>query len=426
VCVDEPVPDILYSQQDRVAPMFSSILAAAAAAAAVLQLCCLSPGSNLVCLNYMEHTVQMLQAPSSMADAWASSQFCFGKTEAMCLVAGPAGRSGTPLGLFSRPGSGAELFADATATSAASHRSAASRRGHVSRHPSGADVLAGANTPGHSDRSGVNTKALSRHVSCEVLVPGTSNPGTAGRRGILSRHPSGNNALADATVTGMFNKGGVLRGAMSRHASAEGLTPAVPNMKPYSSSAVSSRPAASDSGAASDRQRSAAGADAASAEGVAEAAERKGSASVSNSAEEQQSSHSVKTGSQSQQHNNQPFDSLNVTEETVMLPSLVEPLVRLPTHKSALKSAASLYAASGVVDDLFTPKETYVNGGAEPMTRARHHYGLSPRQIEGDSEKRKEFASNLGAWYKAQLQRRARVNTSGARVMSRSNSKLSD
>ncbi len=362
-----------------------------------------------------------------MADACASSKVCSSITEAMCFVAGPAGRSGTALGLSSRPGSGADLFADAPATSAASHRSAASRRGHVSRHPSGTDVLAGVNTPGLSDRSGVNTKALSRHVSSEILVPGTSTPGAANRRGILSRHPSGIDASADATITGMLNKGGVLRGAMSRHSSAEGLTPAVTNTKPYSSSAVSSRPAASVSGAASDRQASAADVFAASAEGMTEAAYMKGSsASVSNTAEEQQSSHLVKTGSQSQRHNNQPFDSSNVIEETVMLPSLVERLVRLPTHKSVLKSAASLYAASGVVDDLFTPKETYVNGGAEPMTRARHHYGLSPRQIEEDSEKGKEFASNLGAWYKAQLQRRARVNTSSARVMSRSNSKLSD
>ena len=228
-------------------------------------------------------------------------------------------------------------------------------------------------------------------------------------------------------MIGMFNRGGVLRGVMSRHSSAEALTTAVMNKKPYSSSAVASRPAAFDSGAASNRQRSAADVDTASAEGMTEAADMKGSGtSVSNTVEEQQSSQSVHTGSQSQQHNNHPFESSNATEETVMLPSLVERLVRLPTHKSVLKSAASLYAASGVVDDLFTPKETYVNGGAEPMTRPRHHYGLSPRQIEEDSEKRKEFASTLGAWYKAQLQRRARVNTSSARVMSRSNSKLSD
>ncbi len=344
-----------------------------------------------------------------------------------CVVAGAAGRSGTALGLSSRPGSGADWFADATATSAASHRSAASRRGRLSRHPSGTDVLAGVNIPGLSDRNGVNTKAVSRHVSSEVLVPGISTPGSAGRRGILSRHPSGIDASADATITGMFNKGGVLRGAMSRHSSAEGLTTAVNDKKPHSSSAVASRPAAPDSGAVSDRQRSAADADAASAEGMPEAADMRGSsASISNTVGEQQSSQSAHIGSHSQQHGSQPFDSSDVTEETVMLPSLVERMVRLPTHKSVLKSAASLYAASGVVDDLFTPKETYVNGGAEPMTRARHHYGLSPREIEEDSEKRKEFASNLGAWYKAQLQRRARVNTSSARVMSRSNSKLSD
>ncbi len=345
----------------------------------------------------------------------------------MCVVAGPAGRSGTALGLSSRPGSGADLFADATATSAASHRSAASRRGRVSRHPSGTDVLAGVNIPGLSDRSNANSKAVSRHVSSELLVPGACNSGAAGRRGILSRHPSGIDASADAAVTGMLNKGGVLRGAMSRHSSAEGLTTAVSNKKPHSSSTAVSTPAAFDSDAASNRQRSAADVYAASAEGMPEAADMKGSsASASNTAEEQQSSQSAHTGSQSQRHNNQPFDSSDVTEETVMLPSLVERLVRLPTHKSVLKSAASLYAASGVVDDLFTPKETYVNGGAEPMTRARHHYGLSPREIEEDGEKRKEFASNLGAWYKAQLQRRARVNTPSARVMSRSNSKLSD
>ena len=366
----------------------------------------------------------MLQAPSSNG---SSSKVCSSTIEAMCVVVGPAGRSGTALGLSSRPGSGVDRFADATATSAASHRSVASRRGRVSRHPSGTDVLAGVSIPGLSDRSNANSKAVSRHVSSEVLVPGISNSGPAGRRGILSRHPSGIDASADATITGMFNKGGVLRGAMSRHSSAEDLTPAVLNKKPYSSSAVASRPAASDNCAASHRQRSATDANAASAEGMTEAANMKGSStSVSNTAEKQLTSHSLHTGSQSEGHNNQPFESSNVTEETVMLPSLVERLVRLPTHKSVLKSAASLYAASGVVDDLFTPKETYVNGGAEPMTRPRHHYGLSPRQIEEDSEKRKEFASNLGAWYKAQLQRRARVNTSSARVISRSNSKLSD
>ena len=354
------------------------------------------------------------------------AHFCSSHTETTCIVAGLAGRSGTALGLSSRPGSGADLFADATVTSAASHRSAASRRGHVSRHPSGTDMLAGVNIPGLSDRSGVNTKALSRHVSSEALVPGASKPGAVNRRGILSRHPSGVDASADAAVTGMFNKGGVLRGAMSRQSSAEGLTPAVTNKKSYSSCAVWSRPAASDSGAASERQRSAADVDAASAEGMTEAAERKGGVSISNTAKEQQASRSVKTGSQSQRHNNQPLNSSIETEQTVMVPSLIEPVVRMPTHMSVLKSAASLYAASGVVDDLFTPKETYVNGGAEPMTRARHHYGLSPRQIEEDGKKRKEFANNLGAWYKAQLQRRARVNTSGARVMSRSNSKLSD
>lgn len=101
-------------------------------------------------------------------------------------------------------------------------------------------------------------------------------------------------------------------------------------------------------------------------------------------------------------------------------------LVRLPMQKTVLKSAASLYAASGVVDDLFSAKQTYVQGDKEPMTRARHQYGLSPRQVEEEGEKRKEFANNLGAWYKAQLQRRTRVNTPGGRAISRSSSKVSE
>ena len=56
---DEPVPANIFC----CASMLSSILAAAAAA--VLQLSCLSSGSDVVCLNYMEHAMQMLQAPPS-------------------------------------------------------------------------------------------------------------------------------------------------------------------------------------------------------------------------------------------------------------------------------------------------------------------------------------------------------------------------
>ena len=107
------------------------------------------------------------------------------------------------------------------------------------------------------------------------------------------------------------------------------------------------------------------------------------------------------------------------------LSNLSSTLVRQPV-KEPLKSVASLYAASGVVDELFTEKQTYVNGGVEPMTRPRHQYGLSPRQMEEEREKRKEFASNLSAWYKVQLQRRLRNNASGFRTISRSNSKITE
>ena len=59
---DQPVP----ANMSCCASVLSSILAvAAAAAAAVLQLCWLSSGSDVVCLNYMEHAMQMLQAPPS-------------------------------------------------------------------------------------------------------------------------------------------------------------------------------------------------------------------------------------------------------------------------------------------------------------------------------------------------------------------------
>lgn len=118
--------------------------------------------------------------------------------------------------------------------------------------------------------------------------------------------------------------------------------------------------------------------------------------------------------------------SLQALRSQSSIPFVVEPLVRLPHQRSTLRSAKSIYALSGVVDDLFTPRERYVNGDAAPMTKARHQFGLSSEQVAADIKKQKEFAGNLAAWYKAQLKRHAHINTSSGRVLSRSNSKISD
>ena len=108
------------------------------------------------------------------------------------------------------------------------------------------------------------------------------------------------------------------------------------------------------------------------------------------------------------------------------LPFALTSLASLPAHKSVLKSAASMYAASGVVDDLFTPRDMYEHGDVKPMTRTRHQFGLSAEQLAADNERQKEFASGLGAWYKSQLQRHARITTLGGRAISRSNSRVSE
>ena len=108
------------------------------------------------------------------------------------------------------------------------------------------------------------------------------------------------------------------------------------------------------------------------------------------------------------------------------VPFAAEPLVRLPHHKSLLETAASMYAASGVVDSLFAPRNTYLNGDAAPMTKARHHFGMSSEQVAADIKKQKEFASGLAAWYKTQLKRHAQHNAAGGRALSRSNSSNSE
>lgn len=125
-------------------------------------------------------------------------------------------------------------------------------------------------------------------------------------------------------------------------------------------------------------------------------------------------------------HTNRADVDLKAVRSQTSIPFAVEPLVSLPNHKSMLKSAASTYAAAGVVDALFTPRDTYVNGDAAPMTKARHHFGLSSEQVAADIEKQKQFASSLASWYKLQLKRRARNSASGGRALSRSNSKTSD
>lgn len=117
---------------------------------------------------------------------------------------------------------------------------------------------------------------------------------------------------------------------------------------------------------------------------------------------------------------------LNTLTSQPSIPFAVEPLVRMPHQKSSLKTAASMYAASGVVDSLFAPRDTFLNGDAAPMTKARHHFGMSSEQVAADIKKQKEFASGLAAWYKTQLKRHARSNAAGGRALSRSNSSNSE
>ena len=108
------------------------------------------------------------------------------------------------------------------------------------------------------------------------------------------------------------------------------------------------------------------------------------------------------------------------------MPIAIESFVRLPHQGSALQSVASIHAASGVVDDLFMPRTTYVNGEAASMTKARHHFGLSSEQVAADCQKQQELASSLAAWFKSELKQHARINASGGRVLSRTNSRISD
>lgn len=117
---------------------------------------------------------------------------------------------------------------------------------------------------------------------------------------------------------------------------------------------------------------------------------------------------------------------LNTLGSQPSVPFAAEPLIRLPHKKSSLKTAASMYAASGIVDSLFAPRNTYLNGDAAPMTKARHHFGMSSEQVAADIKKQKKFASGLAAWYKTQLKRHARSNTAGGRALSRSNSSISE
>lgn len=117
----------------------------------------------------------------------------------------------------------------------------------------------------------------------------------------------------------------------------------------------------------------------------------------------------------------------NLTQQSVRSQSsLPFAFEALPHQRSALRSAASSYAASGVVDDLFRPRDTYVNGDTQPMTKPMHHFGMSSEQVAADIKKQKEFAGSLAVWYKSQLKRHARVNASGGRILSRSNSRISD
>ena len=368
-------------------------------------------------------------------------------TRADCGLQGGAGstsRPGTTMGTLSRQGSAIDESANAAA-SAISSRSTVSRHGIVSRHASGSDVLADAYACGNSHRGATSRAALSRHASIEALPPGSATRGTTSKRGLPPRHPSNLEATGGVTSSGMPSKVAIGRSALSRHASAEVLAAGVSSGSipstsvPFQRAAYGFVVATATAGRSGghDRQRPVA-ADVNTS--IAEAVTRvergdkpqehvSGNVPVpdrdgAEAAVASRADHSMGTDAELEGNASQVVSDL--MEARTNYPALMVPLIRLPTHKSTLKSAASLYAASGVVDDLFTSRETFVNGDAEPMTRARHHYGLSPRQLEEENEKRKEFASNLGAWYKAQLQRRARVNIQSVRTISRSNSKGSE
>ena len=343
---------------------------------------------------------------------------------------------------LSRHGSVIDESANA-AGSAISTRSTVSRHGIVSRHPSGTDVLADAYASGSSHRGATNRAALSRHASAEVLAPGSATRGTTSKRGLPPRHPSNLESTGGVTTSGMPSKVATGRSALSRHASAEVLAPGVSNgsipstFVPFKRAAYGPIAAAATAGRSGghDRQRPvAADISTGNAETVtgAERGEKPQQhvpghvTALDPDGAEAASRADRSMGTDAELEGNASQVVSELMEARTNYPALMDPLIRLPTHKSTLKSAASLYAASGVVDDLFTSRETFVNGDAEPMTRARHHYGLSPRQLEEENAKRKEFASNLGAWYKAQLQRRARVNIQSVRTISRSNSKGSE
>lgn len=341
------------------------------------------------------------------------------------IAVGPASRSGTPLGLLSRHASGVDASLAEVTASGVSNRSAASRGG-LSRRASGVDASAGVTASGISNRSAAGKGAVSRQVSGEVTTaPETSSRFTtasasrsittapASRRAGHGRIPSGNSAGVDS----------------KRPAAASGAKAASAGAAGKANGEVGS------SGAnATEKVR-------------LQQKQLEGSSHAADTHPQQQHqmpSNSPAQASQNSEHalHDQGNNRVGASAETLAsaadmeqqlghsldkkLPSIAAIAPLIPTNRSVLKSAASLYAASGVVDDLFIAKERYVNGGAEPMTKARHHYGLSPREIEEETEKRKQFAYNLGAWYKAQLQRRARINTPGTRAMSRSNSKVSD
>ncbi|KAL3143618.1 hypothetical protein ABBQ38_002415 [Trebouxia sp. C0009 RCD-2024] len=105
---------------------------------------------------------------------------------------------------------------------------------------------------------------------------------------------------------------------------------------------------------------------------------------------------------------------------------LAEPLSTLPIHTSALKSAASMYAASSGVDNLFTLGNKHITGDAGLSNKVRHQVSQPSEQSAADNETQKEFESGLLSWYKSQLQRHARSIAPGGRALSRSNSKDSD
>ena len=331
--------------------------------------------------------------------------------------AGPACKPGTSVQAPSRLGSVLEPSAEVVCNGRGANRAALSRHSSGTA-PANTSPSAGAHTPyAVVSPSAASRSALSRHTSVDAPAVG-AGPSVSTKSSLSSRRKAGIVAAAAALAREDRQKPDLPGDAVVTAAAAEGAAQAD---RQTCDGDIKAEAAVHD--CIGQQDANCGSADYQSQEG----ATRWSSLAAHRRAEEPSVPHLLDCTdgpSAGVQSDEQQFHGSSAQGQQAS-PVAVRSIVRRQIKGAELKSAASLYAASGVVDDLFMSKETYVNGGAEPMTKARHQYGLSPRELEQEGEKRKAFAMNLGAWYKAQLQHRARNNT-GARNVSRSNSKVSD